>query len=78
MRKRFQRRAAIESVIGHLKSDHRLQSKLFKRVDRRPDQSSNGCCRIQLQEVDAGSLFLACEYQADVCLDNQPDRAMAT
>ena len=30
MRKRFQRRAAIEPVIGHLKSDHRLNRNFFK------------------------------------------------
>jgi len=30
MRKRFQRRAAIEPVIGHLKSDHRLNRNFLK------------------------------------------------
>jgi len=30
MRKRFQRRAAIEPVIGHLKSDHRFNRNLLK------------------------------------------------
>jgi IS5 family transposase len=30
MRKRFQRRAAIEPVIGHLKSNHRLDRNFLK------------------------------------------------
>jgi len=32
MRKRFQRRAGIEPVIGHLKSDHRLSRHYLKGV----------------------------------------------
>jgi len=48
----FKRRAAIEPVIGHLKSDHRAGKELPQRANGRQYQLYDGSGRVQLQKVD--------------------------
>ena len=51
MRQRFRKRAGIEPVIDHLKSDHRLGKCFLKRVYRRPDKYSDSSGCLQLKKM---------------------------
>jgi IS5 family transposase len=57
-RKLCQRRAAIEPVIGHLKSDFRLSRNYLKGADRGSYQSTDGSVRLEFEKMATGH-FLA-------------------
>jgi len=54
--KRMKRRAAVESTIGHLKSEHRLETQPPQRRARKCAQRSPERCSDALRQVDGAVL----------------------
>jgi len=64
-------------VIGHLKSDYRLNSN-FKGVCRRENKPADGCLLHSTARGGCGECIFGLRLSGAIFPDNQPDRSMAT